>query len=63
MLLPHSNTLQINFDPLFANTNSTGAWNFLKELLVNVANTHTPFTTKTIKGKPGNGLTRTLNAK
>ena len=42
----------INFDPLFAKTNSTDAWNFLKELLVNVANTHVPFTTKTIKGKP-----------
>ena len=41
----------INFDPFFAYTNPTDAWNFLKELLVNVANTHAPFTTKTIKGK------------
>ena len=42
----------INFDPLFAYTNSTDAWNFLKELLVKVANTHAPFTTKTFKRKP-----------
>ena len=42
----------INFDLLFAYTNPTDAWNFLKELLVNVANTHTPCTIKTIKGKP-----------
>ena len=42
----------INFDPLFAYTNSTDAWNFLKELLVNIVNTHAPYTTKTIKGKP-----------
>ena len=53
----------INFDPPFANTSSTDAWNFLKELLVNVPNTHAPFTTKVIKGKPFHGLTRTLNAK
>ena len=42
----------INFDPLFAYTKPTDAWNFRKELLVNIANTHAPFTTKTIKGKP-----------
>ena len=52
----------INFDPVFAYTNLTDAWNFLKELLVNVANTHAPFTTKT-KENPVHGLTRTLNAK
>ena len=42
----------INFDPLFAYANPTDVGNFLKELLVNVANTHVPFTMKTIKGKP-----------
>ena len=55
----------INFDPLFAYTNPTDAWNFLKELLVNVANTHAPFTTKTIKGKPcpwlNEGIKREMN--
>ena len=42
----------INFDPPFAYTNSTDAWNFLKELLFKVANTHAPFITKTFKRKP-----------
>ena len=41
----------INFDPLFAYTNPTDALNFLKELLVNVANTQAPFATKTMKEK------------
>ena len=53
----------INFDPLFANTNSTDVWNFLKELLVNVANTHAPFTTKTIKGKPCPWLNKDIKCK
>ena len=52
----------INFDPLFIDTNSTDARNFLKELLVNIANTHAPFTTKT-KKNPVHGLMRTLNMK
>ena len=51
----------INFDPLFIDTNSTDAWNFLKELLV-IANTQVPFTTKT-KKNPVHGLMRTLNTK
>ena len=53
----------INFHHLFAYTDLTEAWNFLKELLVNVANTHAPFTTKTIKENPIHRLTRTLNVK
>ena len=53
----------INFDPLFSYTKSTAALNFLKELLVNVANIHAPFTTNRIKENPVHGLTRTLNAK
>ena len=53
----------INFDPLFPYTESTDALNFLKELLVNVANIHAPFTTNRIKENPVHGLTRTLNAK
>ena len=53
----------INFDPLFSYTESTAALNFLKELLVNVANIHAPFTTNRIKENPVHGLTRTLNAK
>ena len=55
----------INFDPLFAYTNPADAWNFLKELLVNVANTQAPFTTRTIKGKPcpwvNEGIKREIN--
>ena len=53
----------INFDPLFSYTESTDALNFLKELLVNVANIHAPFTTNGIRENPVHGLTRTLNAK
>ena len=53
----------INFDPLFPYTESTDALNFLKELLVNVANIHAPFTTNGIRENPVHGLTRTLNAK
>ena len=53
----------INFDPLFPYTESTDALNFLKELLVNVANIHAPFTTNRIRENPVHGLTRTLNAK
>ena len=53
----------INFDPLFVHTNPTDAWNFLKELLVNVAKLTRHLQRKQLKENPVHGLTRTLNAK
>ena len=53
----------INFDLLFAYTNPTDAWNLLKEILVNVANTHAPFTMKTAKGKPCPWLNKDIKCK
>lgn len=52
----------IDWEPFTQCNDSNKCWNFLKEILISCLDKHSPYTTKTVKGKPI-GSQRTLKAK